>query len=195
MGFAETAPLSEADDPYRTTGRGFFMGMNGALGFVVLLGVVSLFADMTSEGARGITGPFLVILGASATAVGVVAASAGRPRWTAGARPGRSGRERPAGRREMENVWFLAAVWVGLALIATLLAIWFRISTALSEIVVGTVAQLVSSGSAAGEPARPRCPAYAPPDAGCLPAVVSVKHTAVRGERDGSAAAKFVTAA
>jgi glutathione-regulated potassium-efflux system ancillary protein KefC len=43
----------------------------------------------------------------------------------------------------MENVWFLAALWVGLALIATLLAIWFRVSTALSEIVVGTVAQLV----------------------------------------------------
>jgi Kef-type K+ transport system membrane component KefB len=32
---------------------------------------------------------------------------------------------------------------VGLALAATLLAIWFKISTALSEIVVGTVAQLV----------------------------------------------------
>lgn len=43
----------------------------------------------------------------------------------------------------MENVWVLASVWVGLALVATLLAIWFRISTALSEIVVGTVAQLV----------------------------------------------------
>lgn len=43
----------------------------------------------------------------------------------------------------MENVWFLAAVWVGLALVATLFAIWFKISTALSEIVVGIVAQLV----------------------------------------------------
>src|SRR5580704_3239699 len=43
----------------------------------------------------------------------------------------------------MENMWGLASVWVGLALIATLAAIWFRISTALSEIVVGTVAQLV----------------------------------------------------
>jgi Kef-type K+ transport system membrane component KefB len=43
----------------------------------------------------------------------------------------------------MDNVWFLAALWVGLALVATLLAIWFRISTALSEIVVGTVAQLI----------------------------------------------------
>lgn len=43
----------------------------------------------------------------------------------------------------MENVWFVAAVWVGLALIATLFAIWFKISTALSEIVVGIVAQLI----------------------------------------------------
>src|SRR3984957_8688154 len=45
--------------------------------------------------------------------------------------------------RFMENMWVMAAVWVGLALIATLVAIWFRISTALSEIVVGTFAQLV----------------------------------------------------
>jgi len=36
-----------------------------------------------------------------------------------------------------------AALWLILALIATLLSIWFRISTALSEIVVGTVAQLI----------------------------------------------------
>lgn len=43
----------------------------------------------------------------------------------------------------MENTWFLAALWVGLALIATLLAIWLKVSTALSEIVVGTVAQLI----------------------------------------------------
>ena len=43
----------------------------------------------------------------------------------------------------MANPWALAALWVGLALLATLFAIWFRISTALSEIVVGTVAQLV----------------------------------------------------
>jgi glutathione-regulated potassium-efflux system ancillary protein KefC len=43
----------------------------------------------------------------------------------------------------MQNAWALASIWVGLALVATLLAIWFKISTALSEIVVGTVAQLV----------------------------------------------------
>ena len=44
-----------------------------ALKFVVLLGVVSLFADMTYEGARNITGPYLAILGASGTVVGIVA--------------------------------------------------------------------------------------------------------------------------
>jgi MFS family permease len=44
-----------------------------ALKFVILLGVVSLFADMTYEGARSITGPYLAILGASATAVGIIA--------------------------------------------------------------------------------------------------------------------------
>lgn len=43
----------------------------------------------------------------------------------------------------MAEVWALAALWIGLALIATLISIWLRISTALSEIVVGTVAQLV----------------------------------------------------
>jgi len=43
----------------------------------------------------------------------------------------------------MTSVWALAALWLSLALIAGLLSIWLRISTALSEIVVGTVAQLV----------------------------------------------------
>jgi len=44
-----------------------------ALKFIVLLGIVSLLADVTYEGARSITGPYLAILGASATAVGFVA--------------------------------------------------------------------------------------------------------------------------
>jgi len=43
----------------------------------------------------------------------------------------------------LEQVWFSAALWLFLALVAVLLAIWLRISTALSEIVVGTVAQLI----------------------------------------------------
>ena len=43
----------------------------------------------------------------------------------------------------MSEVWLLAAVWIGLALLAVLIAIKLHISTALSEIVVGTVAQLI----------------------------------------------------
>jgi Kef-type K+ transport system membrane component KefB len=43
----------------------------------------------------------------------------------------------------MTHVWALAALWLGLALGATLLSIWLGVATALSEIVVGTVAQLV----------------------------------------------------
>jgi len=41
------------------------------------------------------------------------------------------------------ETWLLAALWLGLALVATLLSIWLRVATALSEIVVGTVAQLI----------------------------------------------------
>ena len=44
-----------------------------ALKFVLLIGVVSFFADFTYEGARSITGPLLASLGASGTIVGIVA--------------------------------------------------------------------------------------------------------------------------
>ena len=44
-----------------------------AFRFVLTIGIVNLFADMTYEGARSITGPFLESLGASALAVGIVA--------------------------------------------------------------------------------------------------------------------------
>lgn len=43
-----------------------------AIYFVLLLGVVSLFADFTYEGARSVVGPYFALLGASATIVGVV---------------------------------------------------------------------------------------------------------------------------
>lgn len=46
---------------------------NRALRFVVLIGVMSFFADFVYEGARSINGPYLAILGASATLVGVIA--------------------------------------------------------------------------------------------------------------------------
>ncbi len=43
-----------------------------AVAFIVLLGTISLFADMTYEGARSITGPYLGMLGVTATTIGVV---------------------------------------------------------------------------------------------------------------------------
>jgi len=43
----------------------------------------------------------------------------------------------------MTEIWTQAALWLALALVATLLSIWLRVATALSEIVVGTIAQLV----------------------------------------------------
>jgi len=46
---------------------------NNALKFIIIIGIVDLFADMTYEGSRSITGPFLAILGASAFVVGFVA--------------------------------------------------------------------------------------------------------------------------
>ncbi len=44
-----------------------------ALTFVVLIGVVSLLADMVYEGGRSISGPYLALLGASGTVVGLMA--------------------------------------------------------------------------------------------------------------------------
>jgi MFS family permease len=44
-----------------------------AFRFVLMIGVVSLFADCTYEGSRSIVGPYLAQLGASGTIVGIVA--------------------------------------------------------------------------------------------------------------------------
>jgi MFS family permease len=44
-----------------------------AFRFVLVIGIVNLFADATYEGARGISGPFLGSLGTSAAVVGIVA--------------------------------------------------------------------------------------------------------------------------
>ncbi len=57
-----TAPAADVNPPRQRAVR-----------FIVLLGIVSLFADMTYEGARSVTGPYLGILGASAATVGIVA--------------------------------------------------------------------------------------------------------------------------
>src|SRR5437588_11759205 len=44
-----------------------------AILFLVFLGIVSLFGDLTYEGARSITGPYLGALGVTATTIGIVA--------------------------------------------------------------------------------------------------------------------------
>lgn len=46
---------------------------SSALKFIIFFGIISFFADMTYEGARGIMGPYLLTLGASGTAVGIIA--------------------------------------------------------------------------------------------------------------------------
>ncbi len=47
-------------------------GRKSAYAFLVLLGIVSLFSDLTYEGARSIIGPYLLLLGASAATIGFV---------------------------------------------------------------------------------------------------------------------------
>src|SRR2546425_3406081 len=46
---------------------------SAAIKFIICLGIVSLFADMTYEGAYSIMGPFLKDLGATAFQVGLIA--------------------------------------------------------------------------------------------------------------------------
>ena len=40
----------------------------------------------------------------------------------------------------MDNIWFIAAIWIGLAFVASLMAIRVGISVALIEILVGVAA-------------------------------------------------------
>jgi MFS family permease len=54
------------------SGAGRAPAAKAALRFVLLVGVVSIFADMTYEGSRSITGPYLAVLGATGTIVGFV---------------------------------------------------------------------------------------------------------------------------
>lgn len=44
----------------------------GAMAFIVLMGIVSLFSDMTHEGARSVLGEYLNLAGASAATIGFV---------------------------------------------------------------------------------------------------------------------------
>jgi glutathione-regulated potassium-efflux system ancillary protein KefC len=58
----------------------------------------------------------------------------------------------------MYQVWFVAALWLLLALAAVLIAHWLRVSTALSEIAVGVVAQLVIGAVAGGDVLSAKAP-------------------------------------
>lgn len=55
-----------------TAPRWRISGWAPALRFVVMVGVMSFFADFTYEGSRSIVGPYLGLLGAGALAIGVV---------------------------------------------------------------------------------------------------------------------------
>ena len=46
--------------------------ISGAIAFITLMGIVSLFSDLTHEGARSILGEYLSLAGASAAAIGFV---------------------------------------------------------------------------------------------------------------------------
>ena len=50
----------------------------------------------------------------------------------------------------MDNVWLASALWIGLALIASVLSVWVAISVALTEIIVGAIA-----GNLVGLPLAP----------------------------------------
>src|SRR5437764_275456 len=59
-------------------------------------------------------------------------------------------RRRRAETVRMDNVWLVSALWIGLALAASLISIWAAISVALIEIAVGAVA-----GNVVGLPLTP----------------------------------------
>ena len=50
----------------------------------------------------------------------------------------------------MDNLWLASSLWIGLALIASILSVWVALSVALVEIMVGAVA-----GNLVGLPLAP----------------------------------------
>jgi MFS family permease len=82
-----------------------------ALSFVLLMGLVSLFADVCYEGARSAVGPYLRVLGASAAAVGFVAGAGELVgyglRYASGLLADRTGR-----------YWLLSAIGYGINIVA-----------------------------------------------------------------------------
>ena len=122
--------------------------------FVILLGWVSLFADLCYEGMRGAIGPYLAMLGASATAVGVVA-GAGEAigyglRYVSGTLADRTGR-----------YWLLAFIGYGTNLIAVPL-----LALAGSWPMVAALVGLERLGKAIRSPAKSTLTSFAAADVG-----------------------------
>ena len=46
---------------------------SSAIRFILIIGIVNLFADLTYEGARSVIGPFMGLLGASAFTISITA--------------------------------------------------------------------------------------------------------------------------
>ena len=72
LGQPTPAPPS-GDRPAASAKRTALLSASSAMGFVLLMGLVSLFADMTYEGGRSLSGQYLRLLGSSAVWVGIAA--------------------------------------------------------------------------------------------------------------------------
>lgn len=122
--------------------------------FVILLGWVSLFADLCYEGMRGAIGPYLALLGASATAVGAVAGTGEAIgyalRYISGAVADRTGR-----------YWMLTIIGYGTNLVAVPL-----LALAGSWPMVAALVGLERLGKAIRSPAKATLTSFAASDVG-----------------------------
>lgn len=122
--------------------------------FVILLGWVSLFADLCYEGMRGALGPYLALLGASATAVGAVAGTGEAIgyalRYVSGAVADKTGR-----------YWMLTIIGYGTNLVAVPL-----LALAGSWPMVAALVGLERLGKAIRSPAKSTLTSFAASDVG-----------------------------
>jgi MFS family permease len=122
--------------------------------FVILLGWVSLFADLCYEGMRGAIGGYLAVLGASATAVGMVAGTGEAIgyglRYASGALADRTGR-----------YWALVLVGYATNLVAVPL-----LALAGSWPMVAVLVGVERLGKAVRSPAKSTLTSFAAPDLG-----------------------------
>ncbi len=121
--------------------------------FVLLLGWVSLFADLAYEGMRGALGPYLALLGVSATAVGAGHSRSPRPnprlRYVTGVVADRT-----------QRYWMLTIIGYATNLIAIPL-----LALAGSWITVAALVGIERLGKAIRSPAKTTITSFAPSSA------------------------------